>query len=309
MARTLSLLTSHDRNKQIAKSCLPYTLRVNFEPYTTQECGMMVVNENDKEDVGWLWWGNQANTIILLVLVFLWILKKLIFATQHRWFAYVMHLCTKDEFEPLEEVKRDHFASMSSIISQDPELRKKNAIKILEIGVGTGVNLAHYPKGSHLVVVDPNPNFKSYYDSNKEKFSNILTEEFFVTTGDDMGMIDEGSVDVVVVTLVLCSVNNIGKVLREILRVLAPGGKFYFMEHIVEFDVKKHWWRRQMQDIFTHWLPVWPIVFDGCQLNRDMLPDIQKAGFSKVEAEKYYAPVPHWVFDPERPNLKGVATK
>lgn len=49
-----------------------------------------------------------------------------------------MHLCTKDEFLPLEEVKRDHFASMSFIVSHDPELRKKKAIRILEIGVGTG---------------------------------------------------------------------------------------------------------------------------------------------------------------------------
>lgn len=81
------------------------------------------------------------------------------------------------------------------------------------------------------------------------------------------------------------------------------------MEHITEFDVKNKWWRRQLQNVLTHWLPVWPFVFDGCQLDRDMLPNIQNTGFSKVEAEKYYAPVPHWVFDVEKPNLKGVATK
>lgn len=81
------------------------------------------------------------------------------------------------------------------------------------------------------------------------------------------------------------------------------------MEHIKEFDVKSHWWRRQMQDVFTNWLPVWPFVYDGCCLDRDTLPNIQKIGFSKVEADKYYAPVPHWVFNVEKPNLKGVATK
>lgn len=47
-----------------------------------------------------------------------------------------------------------------------------------------GVNFAHYPNGSHLVVVDPNPNFKKYYEDNKKKFSDIQAEEIIVTTGE-----------------------------------------------------------------------------------------------------------------------------
>ena len=50
-----------------------------------------------------------------------------------------MHFCTKDEFPEIEEVKKEHFASMSSIVSNDPELIKKKSIRILEIGVGTGI--------------------------------------------------------------------------------------------------------------------------------------------------------------------------
>lgn len=55
-----------------------------------------------------------------------------------RWFAFAMHQFTKNKSIKLEEVKKDLFASLGSIVSHDPELRKNNAIKILEVGVGTG---------------------------------------------------------------------------------------------------------------------------------------------------------------------------
>lgn len=251
---------------------------------------------------------SHLNTITYIFVV-LWAIKKIIVATKNRWSAYVMHICTKDEFVQLEEVKKDHFKSLSTVISNEPELRKKNAIRILEIGPGTGVNFAHYPEGTHLVVIDPNPHYKDYYYDNINKFQHIHPEEFHVATGEDMSMVPDNSIDVVIVTLVLCTVKDVDKVLQEIKRVLAPGGKFYFMEHITEFDLDKHAFRRKLQHVFTHYIPVWPFIFDGCVLDRDPLPNIEKVGFSKVEAERYYAPVPNVLFDPEKPNLKGVATK
>lgn len=253
------------------------------------------------------WLSNNFITV-LAVLVVLWIVQKIVFATQDRWFAYVMHFCTKDEFPKLEEVKKDHFASLKDHVSHDPELRKKKVIKILEIGVGTGVNFAHYPDGCRLVVVDPNPHFKEYYDNNRKKFPNIHSEDVLVAKGDDMHMIADGSVDAVVITLVLCSVDNIDKILSEVRRVLAPGGKFYFMEHVQEFDLKKYSLRKNLQDFFT-WCGLWPFIFDGCCLNRDPMPAIEAAGFSKVEVDHYYAPVPNFLFWVEMPNVKGVATK
>lgn len=60
------------------------------------------------------------------------------FINFSRWFAYFMHLFTKERDAKVEEIKKDLFSSLSSITSHDPELRKKNAIRILEIGVGTG---------------------------------------------------------------------------------------------------------------------------------------------------------------------------
>ncbi|KAG7158840.1 methyltransferase-like protein 7A [Homarus americanus] len=253
------------------------------------------------------WCYHNLFTIISIVAV-LWVIHRLVLGTQPKWFAYMMYLYTKYEFVQFEEVKKDHFASLSSVVSHDPELRKKKEIRILEIGVGTGVNFAHYPEGTHLVGVDRNLHFKSYWEENRKQFPNIYSGEMLTTSAENIEAVADNSVDVVVITLVLCSVPKIDPILKEVLRVLAPGGKFYFMEHIAEFDPEKHGLRKMMQDVLTY-LYVWPFIYDGCCLNRDMLPNIKKAGFSSVEAEKYYAPVPNIIFDVERPNLKGIATK
>ncbi|XP_066946308.1 thiol S-methyltransferase TMT1A-like [Macrobrachium rosenbergii] len=265
--------------------------------------------EIEQESVTWFSWLLVHANTFLYIFLFYWIVKKIVVATKDRWCAYVMHLCTRGVFVELDLVKKAFFDSLSNVVSNEGDLRNKNAIRILEIGPGTGVNFAFYPEGSHLVVVDPNPYYKDYYYANIKKFSHIHPEEFHIATGEDMSMVPDNSIDVVVVTLVLCTVRDVDKTLSEIKRVLAPGGKFYFMEHITEFDLENHAFRRKLQHIFTHYIPVWPFVFDGCQLDRDPLPNIEKAGFSKVDAERYYAPVPHVVFDPEKPNLKGVATK
>merc|ERR1712002_112740 len=178
-------------------------------------------------------------------------------------------------------MKKDLFASLGSVVSHDPELQKVGAIKILEIGVGNGMNFAHYPEGTRLTVVDPNPHFEQYYNKNKKKFSNIHSEKFLLTTGEDMDMIPDSSIDVVVVTLVFCSVQDTEKILRNILRILTPGGKFYLYEHIKEFDTENHSTRLLIQNILTT-TRIWPFLLDECCLDRDMLDSLKNAGFFKV---------------------------
>ncbi|XP_063606092.1 thiol S-methyltransferase TMT1A-like [Penaeus indicus] len=253
-------------------------------------------------------WISNNVLYIALALGLVWFLKKSLPNLRRRWFAYFMYMFTKEKDAKIEELKKDLFASMKDIVSQDPELRKQNSIRILEIGVGTGVNFSHYPDGSRLVVVDPNPHFKSYYNDNRKKFPNIQAEEILVTTGEKMDMVPDNSIDVVVMTLVLCSVTGTEEIMKEILRVLVPGGKFYFLEHIREFDSENHGTRQKIQDLLTR-IGLWPFLFDGCCLNRDMLPVIEAAGFSKVNGERFYAPVNSFFFQLIKPHLKGTAEK
>nr|XP_045589138.1 thiol S-methyltransferase METTL7B-like isoform X2 [Procambarus clarkii] len=119
----------------------------------------------------------------LCVVVVIWVLKKFWPDLRQRYFASFMNSLTQHSDAKVEEMKKDVFSKLSTVVSHDPELRKHNAIKILEIGVGTGTNFAYYPEGARLVVVDPNPHFKAYYDNNRKKFPNIHSEEIIVSTG------------------------------------------------------------------------------------------------------------------------------
>ncbi|XP_042210891.1 uncharacterized protein LOC121858506 [Homarus americanus] len=129
-----------------------------------------------------LWCHDNLFTIITIVPV-LWVIRRLFYRIQPRWFVYFLHLFNSNGLGPFKEESKDHFASLSSIVSHDPELRKKKAIRILEIGVGTGVNSCHYPDGSHLVAVDRNPHLKSYWENCRKRLPNIHTGELLVASG------------------------------------------------------------------------------------------------------------------------------
>jgi len=261
------------------------------------------------------------NWIVVIIGVFtLTLLKKPFKDLRHKYFAWFLCTMTKTKSERYNVIKKELFSSLHNIESKDPQMKKENAIKILEIGVGTGLNFEYYPNGTRLVVVDPNPHFDKYYNENRGKFPNIHSEEIIVCYGEDMDMIESNSVDAVVITLVLCSVSDTEKVLNQIKRVLVPGGKFYFLEHVREFDSKKYRLRQIVQDVLTN-LRIWPTILDGCCLNRRTLEVVKNAGFSSVEGENFYVPLPgaqpkrigafikYWMFKCVRSHTKGVATK
>ena len=140
--------------------------------------------------------------------------------------------------------------------------------RVLEVGAGTGFNLPHYPDGlSELVVTDRLDGMLRRARKRAAKVGRqIVTQR---VPGESLPYEDD-SFDTVVGSLVLCSVDDQDRVLAEIRRVLRPGGKYLFFEHVRSSDPSL----ARKQDRYEG---LWKTVCFGCHPNRDTLPRIHAA--------------------------------
>ena len=167
---------------------------------------------------------------------------------------------------------------------------------VLEIGPGTGPNLSYYPTDIHWIGVEPNPFMHSYLSKEAER----LGLDIDLRSGNAQQLdVEDNSMDAVVSTLVLCSVDNLAATLQEVLRVLKPGGRFYFVEHVAAPEGTG---LRRIQ----RWVrPFWKTLGDGCHPDRETWVAIEKAGFEHVSYQHFRADLPPIV----SPQIIGIATK
>ena len=165
--------------------------------------------------------------------------------------------------------------------------------EVLEIGGGTGANLPHYRDVERVVITEPDPFMR-------EKLWPKLTRSSIPVEVLDAGAqslpFADDSFDVVVSTLVLCTVPDQREALPEIRRVLRPDGRLLFMEHVRATCSISRW-----QDRI---LPLWRRLFAGCHPNRDTLASIESAGFEVRSLDRFEPPVP---FSGIVPHIQGVA--
>ncbi len=166
--------------------------------------------------------------------------------------------------------------------------------KVLEIGAGTGANLAFYSPKVSLTAADPNPHMLRRLKHKAETLG--LSVEVLELGAEALPMADD-SLDTVVSTLVLCSIGDPAKALGEVRRVLVPGGELRFIEHVRAGGTS---WAR-FQDFVT---PVWRWFGGGCHPNRDSLTSIRQAGLEIVEVKPFVLG-PY----PVRPHIAGIARK
>lgn len=230
------------------------------------------------------------------VLLVLWILRhRLIVRPYKAYVAWILNRIT----ESIKEGLRDEKARIFQYVNQYQKQLNRD-VTVLEIGSGSVNNLAFLPQNSKVICLEPNPFFNDYANKNIKKEENTVSIETVQGYAEDMPFESE-TFDVVVSTLVLCSVQDMKKCLAEIKRVLKPGGKFVFLEHVAFED--KSSWRYFCQVVMN---PVQRIIYDNCNTSRDIGTCIQTAGFSHVDIKTFlHDPFPIWV----RPCISGVATK
>jgi ubiquinone/menaquinone biosynthesis C-methylase UbiE len=155
--------------------------------------------------------------------------------------------------------------------------------RVLEIGVGSGLNLAFYrPPVREVLALEPAPRLMTMARGASHRASTPVS---FLEASAEAIPLEQHCVDTVVTTWTMCSIPHAATALAEMRRVLRPGGKLLFVEHGLAPDEGVRRW----QDRLT---PAWRCISGGCHLNRPIASMIEGAGFRIDRIETGYIPGP-----------------
>jgi ubiquinone/menaquinone biosynthesis C-methylase UbiE len=180
----------------------------------------------------------------------------------HRWFAAVYdRLQSANERTRVGKLRRELLGDLRG--------------DVLEIGAGTGANFEYYAPDARVVALEPDPHMLKRAEPRLRP--NI---ELRQAPAESLPVPD-GSFDAVVSTLVLCTVDDVAASLAEIRRVLRPGGRLVFMEH-----VRGEGFAGRVQDVIK---PVWKWFSAGCNVNRRTEDAFETASFdiSSIRRTKF----------------------
>jgi SAM-dependent methyltransferase len=166
---------------------------------------------------------------------------------------------------------------------------------VIEIGPGEGASLRHLSAGVRWIGVEPDPVSR---ESALREARRVGIAAMVLDGRAEALPVGDGSVDAVISTLVLCSVDDLGEALREVRRVLRPGGRFVFIEHVGATPGSR---LRSLQERLAPW---WLGVTGECRLARDTEAAISGAGFATVQVERFSMGPG---MNPVSPGIAGVA--
>ena len=155
---------------------------------------------------------------------------------------------------------------------------------VLEIGIGSGLNLPYYNLSQVRKIwgLEPSEGMRKLA---RKKLADCKHDlEFIDLPGEEIPL-EKDSVDTVVVTYTLCTIPDTTKALEGIRRVLKPGGRLLFTEHGLAPDENIRRWQRRLN-------PAWRGLAGGCNMNRDIPKLISGAGFNLDNDERMYIPGP-----------------
>lgn len=152
---------------------------------------------------------------------------------------------------------------------------------VLELGPGTGANFAYLPAGIRWIGLEPNRHMHPALSARAREHG---VDAACRVAGAEGIEAEDASVDVVLSTLVLCSVPDPERTLAEIRRVLRPEGRFLFLEHVAAAPGSAV---RRRQRLMR---PIWRFCADGCTPDRETDDLIRSAGFARVDLEAFETP-------------------
>ena len=168
--------------------------------------------------------------------------------------------------------------------------------RVLEIGIGSGLNIPYYDpdRVDHLWGLDPSG--EAWAIADRRAHEHHLQAEV-IEAGAEAIPLEHDSVDTAVMTYTLCTIPDVEQALAEIKRVLKPRGKLLFCEHGEAPDPEVQRWQQ-------HLSPAWRYLGGGCHLNRPIPRLLEAAGFSSRDMQTMY--IPGW--KPASFNYWGSAT-
>jgi ubiquinone/menaquinone biosynthesis C-methylase UbiE len=199
-----------------------------------------------------------------------------------RFHAWALDKFNEKYEKMVGERKRNLFADLSGTV--------------VEIGPGTGPNLKFLD--SHVTWIGIEPNEYAHPYILKEAARLGMQKFRIMNQSAERLPLDDDSVDAVISTLALCTVPRQSAALSEIYRVLKPGGKFIFIEHV---GAARGTFMRRFQVLVK---PIWKIIADGCHPDRETYTAIKNANFSAVDGDCFYV---YNTF--VSPHVAGVARK
>ena len=148
---------------------------------------------------------------------------------------------------------------------------------VLEVGFGTGINLAFYSNVDTLYALEPS---HAVFKLAQQRLTQAPYEVRHLAMGAEQIPLADHSIDNIVSTWTLCSIAKLEQALAEIHRVLAPRGTFHLVEHVLSDQPKIQRWQNLLN-------PIQKQVADGCHLNRNIEHALNQAGFAFLE-KKYF---------------------
>ena len=172
------------------------------------------------------------------------------------------------------------------LVMRNAEATKRRAVlvpqasgRVLEVGIGSGLNLPFYGREvAALVAVEPSAKLAAM---TREKTPGLPFPVEVVERSAEELPLDDRSFDTAVVTWVLCSIPDPVRALREIRRVLRPGGRLLFVEHGLAPDPSVRAWQDRLN-------PLWRRLSGGCNMNRGVDRLLDDAGFRIGTLDRFY---------------------